>query len=524
MSSTSAMGKAPCATAGGRPRQLPGSVVRGTLTASAFALVVLLAFSDLTVSPPPWYDEGQNLQVARNLARTGAYALSYSADDVRPFDLTTGPTVIGPVALVFKTIGVGIAQGRAVMVLYVLLFGAAMYATASALYGPPVGILALLIWCASERANPMSIREVVGEGAALAYLFWATFVFARAQRVRTRWTYVVAGGLFGLAILTKGQFALVVGAIVGAWLVTRARPEGFALRDLLLLLSALVLPLIAWQLYQFALLGPAAFIGLLDNQSRTVSVSSITGLLGSVTYGAQYFQRAPVAALTLVGLVFVLLAALHKDPRRERPERLILPLFALVWLAWYLALSTGYDRYTGPLVATCSLFLAVLVHYAAAGVGVERAEEQADKGAAASVIWRWPNLGPLGLTVTLLVLVPVGLGLGARLALIARPPAAEAQQIADLIEQQVAPTAVTESLEWQLDVLVERDFHHPPPFVPKIPYEVPSTTSYLIDGPWSKLFGVYAHELEQHTYRRVGEMGEYELYARVSAATVEQQN
>ncbi len=120
--------------------------------------------------------------------------------------------------------------------------------------------------------------------------------------------------------------------------------------------------------------------------------------------------------------------------------------------------------------------------------------------------------------------MPVALGLDARWTVIARPPAAEAQQIAALIEQQVEPTAVTESLEWQLDVLVERDFHHPPPFVPKIPYDVPSSTSYLVDGPWSKLFSVYSRELEQHTYRLIAERGAYTLYARSAAAAVQQHN
>src|SRR3982074_1376355 len=83
-------------------------------------LVVLLATWHLTSFPAAWYDEGINLQAARNLAQSGQYGLVYEDHAPRPFDLqlTTGPTVIGPVAAVFGMFGVGLRQGRVVMLVY----------------------------------------------------------------------------------------------------------------------------------------------------------------------------------------------------------------------------------------------------------------------------------------------------------------------------------------------------------------------------------------------------------------------
>jgi hypothetical protein len=92
--------------------------------------------------------------------------------------------------------------------------------------------------------------------------------------------------------------------------------------------------------------------------------------------------------------------------------------------------------------------------------------------------------------------------------------------MAAIINQQVQPTAVTESYEWQLDVLSDRPFHHPPPFVPPNPYTMPPT-AYLVDGPWSKMFELYDQELAQHDYRLIARVGQYDLYQRdgVAAAT-----
>jgi hypothetical protein len=105
-------------------------------------------------------------------------------------------------------------------------------------------------------------------------------------------------------------------------------------------------------------------------------------------------------------------------------------------------------------------------------------------------------------------------GIAARLRTLVEPPDTAAQQMAAIITREVEPGASTESLEWELDVLAPRPFHHPPPFVPAVPYEVPATTAYLVDGPMSKAIGLYRGELEQHDYRRVAGAGAYDLYRR----------
>jgi hypothetical protein len=87
-----------------------------------------------------------------------------------------------------------------------------------------------------------------------------------------------------------------------------------------------------------------------------------------------------------------------------------------------------------------------------------------------------------------------------------------------LMTQEVEPQASIESLEWELDVLTDRVFHHPPPFVPAIPYSVPISTTYLVDGPASKATQLYVGELEQNPYDHLAGVGPYDLYRRRAAS------
>ena len=284
------------------------------------------------------------------------------AEQLRPFDLqlTTGPTVIAPVALVFEALGVGLAQGRAVMAVYTLLAAAGLYRAGWALHGPTVAALAVLVLCASAAAGPADTRDVIGEVAALAYLFWGVAALAAARSSGRSSHYAAAGSLFGLAVLTKGQFGLLAPCLVGAWLLTAGRPGGFPARHLVAVLVASAVPPALWQLHQLVVLGPTGFAEHLDEQSAALAVSAGARPLSRFLVGARTLLSSPAGTLSLVGLGYAWLAAIRFGWRREPVERLLLPAFAAAWLVWYLGLSIGYARYTVPFVAVCALFLALL--------------------------------------------------------------------------------------------------------------------------------------------------------------------
>jgi 4-amino-4-deoxy-L-arabinose transferase-like glycosyltransferase len=471
-------------------------------------VVVALASWHFKTVPVTWYDEGINLQAARTLARTGQYGLVY-AQDVRLFDLqlTTGPTVIAPIALVFKMFGVGLAQGRVVMVGYTVLAALGLYRLGRLLYGTSVAALAVLVLCATDRASPGVTRDVVGEVAALAFFFWGAALFVTARATGGTIRYVGAGLLFGLAILTKGQFGLLLPALVTVWLVTRGRPGDFRGRNLLLMLTLAMTSPALWQLYQMVDLGGAGFMDHLRGLSAASSVSATVLPFSNMSTGIRSLVSSSWAVLGLAGLAYVWLAAIGPGWRKAPAERLLLPTFASAWLVWYLSLSVGYDRYTIPLIATCALFAAALFCDLIRRFGVAA---NLKRRSAWHVLVADPALSGL-------LLIPAALivsGITLQLMNLRRPPESAAQEIAGLITRDVEPRATTESFEWQLDVLTERPFHHPPPFVPAIPYDVSATTTFLVDGPMSKTWALYSSELKEHNYRLVASAGPYDLYQR----------
>ena len=474
-------------------------------------LVAVLTIVNLTTSPPTSYDEGVNLQAARNLARWGRYGLVYS-EELRPFDLqlTTGPTVIVPVALAFKVFGVGLAQGRGIMAVYTLLAVLGLYRAGGLMYGMTVAGLAVLVRCATELGGPGATRDVVGEVAALAYLFWGLAVFISARGTGRPAYYAGAGLLFGFAILTKGQFGLLLPALIVPWLLTRGQPGGFPARHLVILLTALVAPVTLWQLYQLGSLGIAEYLAHLRDQSAALSVSAYVRPLGRVGDGVVTLQASSMAALSSVGLAYVWLVALRRGWRREAAEHLFLPVFATLWLVWFLGFSAAYARYAIPLLAICSLFLALLARDLAVGFALWKV----GGGLVRALLG-----DPLRSGLLLVLAAAIVSGIGLQLIALTRPPRADAQEITAIISREVEPNASTESFEWQLDVLSERTFHHPPLSVvirgdSAVPYEVPAWCAYLVDGPMSKAYVLYRDELEQHGYRQIASVGSYDLYHR----------
>jgi hypothetical protein len=228
----------------------------------------------------------------------------------------------------------------------------------------------------------------------------------------------------------------------------------------------------------------------LREQRAALAVSANAPFLSEAATAAGHLWSSLIAVLGLIGLLYVGFKCVQREPA----ERMLLPAFATLWLVWFVGFSVGYQRYAMPFVAIACLFAAVLAH------DVVRAVRPS-----------------LRLAVSLLIATPIGLGLAAQLRALAEPADTGALRMGTLIAQHVEPPASIESLEWELDVLTDRHFHHPPPFVPAIPYAVPSSTSYLVDGPASKATELYRDDLQQDPYDQVASAGQYDLYRRRAA-------
>lgn len=206
---------------------IDGTFYRVVLMALAI-VAVLLATINLPYAPRTWFDEGSHLHVPKTLVQYGEYAdISATADGGVEFryggpTVGIGPTIMLPIAAAFKLFGVGLLQGRIIIVIYFGIALLAGFALTQRLYGRWPALLAVALLLASRTINYEGLieygRQVLGEAPGMAFVFlgmlaWVTALATAqapaARRQHITWS-ILAGLGFGLALITKNQFVLIV--------------------------------------------------------------------------------------------------------------------------------------------------------------------------------------------------------------------------------------------------------------------------------------------------------------------------
>ncbi|MBI5961505.1 MAG: glycosyltransferase family 39 protein, partial [Chloroflexi bacterium] len=174
--------------------------------------------------PAPWHDEAQYLHVAKNYAENGVYA-DYSSEGNRytgPI-ISLGPTVLLPVALLYKVFGVSILAARLVISAYALLTLIALYRLAALFGGQRFAWLTLGVTVFNFGLNlPYYARNVMGEVPALGFTFAALWLWLRSNKCHSV-SLILVGLLFGMACVTKNQYAIFIcPSLVLAWVLDLA--------------------------------------------------------------------------------------------------------------------------------------------------------------------------------------------------------------------------------------------------------------------------------------------------------------
>lgn len=198
----------------GRGGRVRGGRVRGDAAARLRAIAfwvlaaalavchVLVAWQSLVVNRL-WEDEAFNLTVPLNLLAGLGYTSdgTLSGSELTPFDprISTGPTVLLPIAAVLATGADPVIGARLVPLLYWGLLLAGLWILGLRLAGRWAGLAAVaapLVFDPTRGDSPIQgPADILGEIPAAALLVWALVVLPRR-----RW---LAGLLVGLAIQTK---------------------------------------------------------------------------------------------------------------------------------------------------------------------------------------------------------------------------------------------------------------------------------------------------------------------------------
>jgi len=496
------------------------------LAGLAAAIVLGLSLVNLTLFPRTWFDEGSHLHVPKTLVTYGVYA-DYSSEGFRYFgpSIGIGPTVMLPIAITFKLFGVGLLQARLIIVAYLLVAAAGFFALARAFGGNRMAWLATAILIGSQGLSLLELgRQVLGEVPGLAFLVLGWLAWVRAETSARPRELLLTGAGFGLASITKNQFALlIVPAIFVAGLANliyfRRLPHRYFVIPLIVTLAFYG----AWQMIVLAFLGPGSFSQnweLLKQFSAGAAFVFSTDLIQraiGLLIGPDVFAGwiAPV-------LVYGVALAVRRTAEGQRWANVM--ILVLGGLAWYTFASISWLRY-----AFLPLVLATLVAAKLLDDLIGNADLHPRR--AWSALRGGDVRTPLALSAVaafaLMSLLP--LALTARNIL--RPPAPDVQNLAAYLNANIPKDVLIETWEPELGFLTDHNYHFPPHALldtavrnvwqggpaPSTLYDPGSASApYIIVGPFAKYTGLYNDYLSsgaEHTQS----FGDYDIYRRVPA-------
>jgi 4-amino-4-deoxy-L-arabinose transferase-like glycosyltransferase len=417
--------------------------------AALAALIVLaaaLALINLPYAPATWFDEGSHLHVPKTLVRYGVYA-DISSEGFRYFGPTigVGPTVMLPVAGAFQVAGVGLLQARLVIVAYLALALLALFTLARKLYGFQTALLALLLALASRTLRFEGMveygRQVLGEVPGMAFLLAGLLAYTMGllRPAHSRRYALLAGLAFGLALVTKNQFMLIVTPTLGMlalldWAYYRAGNWWLRLAPPIIAVGCFGL----WTLTMLTFFGPDGFAANLAKTRQAaggaIFVFDLDATRRAVVYLVQVY-----GGLLIPGLLYSLWRSRERTP--QALAQLAPSLMALLWIAWFVT-SLGWARYAFPAVILGSLAVAALAVDTLRTLAARR---------------RTILLGLATLYLALVIILPLGLTTQVVLT-----PRDAAQRMAAYLNQNVPQDLIVETWEPEMGLLTDHNYHYVP--------------------------------------------------------------
>jgi hypothetical protein len=503
--------------------------LRALVGLTGMVLLSLLATYHQPYYPVVWLDEGFLLQGPINLVRFGKYAMR-SVEGFRILDqplIANGPGIVLPIAAAFALFGIGLLQARMVMAIYLTLTASVFFALAKRMYGTPAAAISLFLLLAVPREGFSWFgRMTMGNVPALGYFVIGCLLWLDSVERDSAWYALGAGLWFGLAMVTKGQYGLIVPALLVVAFVDKVCYREIGLKKVALALLTAIGCLGLWYVVQLALVGWEDFDQHLNavRASSCVTVFAFRPLrsLGSLWY----LVRSGLPLFVIPGLLYAGWSLRNRD--LGSCQRLLPIVFVVIWLCWYAFVSVGWHRYAFAPYAIGLLFAGKFVVDATSFVSGGNRIPTAGRREMICV-----RAGTL-LLVTAILVGGIG-GFTQRVRSIVAKPDMSLQRFAHYIRDNVSPQVVIESGDWQVDVVTEHIYHHPTnDWVDRFtsvlqfgedievtydPFEC--QPDYLIDGPWSKWMGLYTPHLADGCCTLEVSIGSYDLY-RVNAQRLQQ--
>jgi hypothetical protein len=491
---------------------------RAIWTAVLAGIVLLLALYNLKYFPPTGFDEGSHLLVARTLAVEGEYR----------FGPAVGPTVLVPVAAVFRLAGVGLLPARMAMAVYLLLSIAAFYALAHRLGGWKVATVGTLLLLSSPGVNLLRWgRQALGEVPATLFFLVGALLWSgglgEERRAYRRGRLVLSGLFLGLAVITKNQFLLLLPAWVLLWLADRLYYRQATHSDFILPLVVVMACVTGWYVGQRFLFASGRQLSSrnVEAWSSALSRGMLTFSPGRTLDAVRFLaDKDTFFGWVLPGWLYALMLSLRRN--REGMRWPLLVWVTTVWFGWFLLLSVGWPRYAFLPLAVSAIFIAQLFHDLTDGYRfplrplLQRIRVgQFDLASA----------GKIGLVALLAVILLRSLQ--GRLIDVVVVREDSPLRMAAYIVEEVPSGAEIETYEPEICFLSGYDCHFPPSgtldtAIKYVWYGAPPPSEfydfreygapYLLIGDFGRWVHLYDPESVERDYELIASVGDYKLY------------
>ncbi len=500
-------------------------LTRFFFTGLVVIVTLFLLLYRLSDYPIPWYDEGSHLHVAKNYALHGVYADS-SSEGYRPFGpaVGVGPTVILPIAAIFRFVAVSIPLARLLIVLYSILTLLLVYAITLRMTNWPYALMAvvLLLITTSIRYLYYS-RTVVGEVPGMFFFLLGLFLWLH-PRGRSVPALILVGVLIGLATITKNQYAFfMLPALLICWIADLVwyKQRGWRYFVIPGVISGLMF--VAWLYIVIIKLGQGG------NFAENLATLRTAGMGALIVIDRESIPRVAelLTSSTLYGALFIpaflyaILTSLRRDEQGQ--DRGIIAIFLIVATALFVV-SLGWDRYAFGPVIFAVFFVVLLIRDLVAMVSFDR-----------STFWQSVNERKVSVSAIIGVLlvgwfvIAVIVPFYNRFRDVRNSDNSAAYEVADWVKANVPKTALIETWEQEIGVLTDNNIHYPPQLV--LAYAVAQqwqhgepvshlydfrdygNPDYLILGPFSQYTLLYP-ENRLKDYEIVETVGPYLVYRR----------
>jgi len=468
--------------------------------------------------------------VARTWVELGHYGRLLAGQPISA-RLSAAFPVVAPIALSFRLFGVGIWQGRLVVVLHTLASLLLLYYLARRLYNRRIaaGTLAVvLLMSPFPDVHPLVTGRVVWAETPMLFFLLAGYVCFLLTSQRSMWFMLLAVVLWGIGLNTKAQplpfwtVSLVVPLLV---MLLKRRWKVACLLSIGLIgsLGAKQLLLRLWQLVVMRDSLPNGPLTGLPSTAALVPIAQVrlVALTVALTIGLP-------TALGLCNATWETIKK-HRDSTLNADldvVRLALLSLAGSWFAWYVLLSIGWTRYLFPPMFLGSMFAAAWLYDLTDGYSASPTMKRACH---ALRCLHFDRQGAGALLAVVLVATTVLFTVYILGLLSVMNSGTPAQQVAHFLNTQTAPNALIEAYSPEVFFLLDRSYHYPPDQVNvqiirrlswgqdvPIDYDpLSADPDYLVVCRRYGLWMIYEAVLESDAFHLLFIDEPYELYERV---------